>query len=125
MSQQPESGLNRKSNKMQNAFRKFFAPPVFPEDEDKSRSAAVLNSIGRIITIILVLRMIAGIFFEQELILSDVNLAFLVTILIIELTLYISRRGHVKIASLLLITAVWSGLSYLTWTSDGIRDAAF
>ncbi|HET9914438.1 MAG TPA: GAF domain-containing protein [Anaerolineales bacterium] len=110
---------------MQNAFRKFFAPPVFPEDEDKSRSAAVLNSIGRIITIILVLRMIAGIFFEQELILSDVNLAFLVTILIIELTLYISRRGHVKIASLLLITAVWSGLSYLTWTSDGIRDAAF
>jgi hypothetical protein len=30
-----------------------------------------------------------------------------------------------KIASLLLIVGVWLGLSYLAWTSDGIRDAAF
>ena len=31
---------------MQNAFRKFFSSPVFPEDEDKTRSAAILNIIG-------------------------------------------------------------------------------
>lgn len=110
---------------MQNAFRKFFAPPVFPEDEDKSRTAADLNSIGRFTTVVLVGRIIVGIVFKRETMLNDVNLAFLLTILIVEVTLYISRLGYVKIASLILITAVWLGLSYLAWTSDGIRDAAF
>lgn len=110
---------------MKNAFRKFFTVPVFPEDEDKTRSASVLNSIGRVTTIILVLRIIVGTFFEQEMVFGNVNLTFLITILIVELTLYISRQGYVKIASLLLIAAVWLGLSYLAWTSDGIRDAAF
>lgn len=107
------------------ALRRILAPPVFPEDEDKTRAAAILNSIGRITTIVLVLRIIAGTFFGQEFILGNVNLAFLVTILIIESALYISRWGYVKIAGLLLITTVWLGLSYLAWSSDGIRDAAF
>ncbi|MBN2117632.1 MAG: GAF domain-containing protein [Anaerolineales bacterium] len=71
------------------------------------------------------LRIIVGTFFEQEMVFGNVNLTFLITILIVELTLYISRQGYVKIASLLLIAAVWLGLSYLAWTSDGIRDAAF
>ncbi len=110
---------------MQNAFRKFFAPPIFPDDEDKSRLAAILNLIDWAIIIVLVGRIIVGIVSEREMPLNDVTLSFLITILIAGITLYISRRGYVNAASLLLITAVWIGLSYLAWTSDGIRDAAF
>ncbi len=110
---------------MRNALRKIFAPPVFPEDEDKSRSAAILNSIGRSITIIILLRVFLGIFSDRDIILSRVNQILLITIVIIELTLYISRRGYVKTASLLLITFVWIGLTFLAWSADGIRDAAF
>lgn len=109
---------------MQNAFRKLLAPPVFPEDEDKTRSAASLNIIGWSIAILLVFRILLGIFFKREPIFSDVNLSFVVTILITALTLYVSRQGYVRIAGLILITTVWIGLSYLAWTSDGVRDAA-
>jgi hypothetical protein len=28
-------------------IKKFFAPPVFPDDEDKTRTAKVLNAILR------------------------------------------------------------------------------
>jgi len=109
---------------MQKVFRRFFAPPVFPEDEDKTRSAVTLNVIGWTIigglTILFLLRNIA----PQAPIRSSVNLIFLGIILTTGLTLYISRYGYVQVASLILITMGWIGLSSFAWAAEGIRDVA-
>ena len=110
---------------MQNTFRGFFAPPVFLDDDDRTRSAAILNTIGwstiTILVILLTMRIIQG----QDTNLVEVNLLLTVIAIAIAFILYISRQGYVKTASLLFVIIVWIGLSYLTWVADGIRDVAF
>ena len=110
---------------MQLDFRKLFAPPVFPDDEDKSRSAAILNTIGWS-SLLLVL----GILFARTIQANDVNLAevngiLAGTVLVIAFLLYLSHRGYVSVASLIFVITLWSALSYIAWAADGIRDVAF
>ena len=110
---------------MQNAFRKFFAAPVFSEDEDKTRSAAILNILGWstmfIVVTLLIIRIVEG----RDINLVEVNLALTLIVMAIALMLFLSRQGYIKTAGLLFVTTVWMGLSYLTWIADGIRDVAF
>jgi len=110
---------------MQNTFHRFFAPPVFLNDDERTRSAAILNTIGwstiTILVILLAIRIIQG----QDTNLIEVNLVLIAIIIMIAFMLYISRQGYVKTASLLFVIIVWIGLSYLTWVADGIRDVAF
>jgi GAF domain-containing protein len=112
-------------NNMQNAVRKFLAPPIFPEDEDKTRSAAIVNTIGWSAIATLVILLVIRLFQGTDINLVEVNLILLATAATIAFVLYISRTGYVKTASLLLVGTIWLGLSYLTWVADGIRDVGF
>jgi GAF domain-containing protein len=110
---------------MQHAFRKFFAAPVFSEDEDKTRSAAILNILGwstiLIVVTLLIIRIVEG----RDINLVEVNLALTLIVIAIALMLFLSRQGYIRTAGLLFVTTIWMGLSYLTWIADGIRDVAF
>jgi GAF domain-containing protein len=110
---------------MQSAFRKFFASPVFPEDEDKTRAAAILNIIGWsaifVVATLLIVRLIQG----RDIDLVEVNFVLFFIVIASALMVFLSRQGYVKTAGLLFVTTVWLGLSYLTWIADGIRDVAF
>ena len=110
---------------MQNAFRKFFAAPVFSEDEDKTRSAAILNILGWstmfIVVTLLIIRIVEG----RDINLVEVNLALTLIVIAIAFMLFLSRQGYIRTAGLLFVTTIWMGLSYLTWIADGIRDVAF
>jgi GAF domain-containing protein len=110
---------------MQSNLRKIFAPPVFPEDEDKTRSAAILNTIGwstlLMLLCILMIRIIQG----NDLNFAEVNWVLSAVSVVIASVLYLSDRGYVKPASFLFIVTLWSGLSYVAWAADGIRDIAF
>jgi GAF domain-containing protein len=110
---------------MQNVFRKFFASPVFPDDEDKTRSAAILNIIGWsaifFVAVLLIFRIIQG----RDVGLVEVNFVLLFIVIASALVVFLSRQGYIKTAGLLFVTTVWLGLSYLTWIADGIRDVAF
>src|SRR5215213_3916561 len=110
---------------MQNDFRKILAPPVFVGDEDKTRSAAILNTIGWstlfIVTIILLIR----VFQRNDVNLTEVNWVLGAVIVAIASVLFLSRRGYVKTASFIFVATVWAGLSYVAWVADGIRDVAF
>src|SRR5215208_5194490 len=110
---------------MQNTFRKIFAPPVFPEDEDKTRSAAIINTIGWITLFITVAALTLRIVQGQDVNLVEVNLVLTAIIIVIVLLIFLTHRGSVRIASILLSSTVWLGLGYLTWLADGIRDVAF
>ena len=110
---------------MQNDYRKIFAPPVFPGDEDKTRSATILNTIGwstlLMLVCILLIRTIQG----NDLNLAEVNWILSAVITVIASVLYLSHRGYVKAASFIFVVTLWSGLSYVAWAADGIRDIAF
>ena len=110
---------------MQNDFRKIYAPPVFPEDEDKTRSAAILNTIGwstlLIVVSILLIRTVQG----NDLNFAEVNGVLATVIVAITTVLYLSHRGYVKAASFIFVVTLWAGLSYVAWAADGVRDIAF
>ena len=117
--------LNGESNKMKNSFRRLFSPPVFSEDEDRTRAAAILNAIGwssiAVLTTLLIIRTVQG----RDVNLVKVNFALMALLIAIALMLFLARQGYIRTAGLLLVTTVWMGLSYLTWVADGIRDVAF
>lgn len=110
---------------MQRDLQRFFSPPVFPDDEDKTRSATFLNASAwsclLIVVSILLIRMIQG----NDVNLAEVNWVLTAIILAIAFVLYISKKGYVRVASFLFIAIVWSGLSSVAWVADGIRDVAF
>lgn len=110
---------------MQFDFRKLFAAPVFSEDEDKSRAAATLNTIGwsSLLTVlaILLVRTIQG----DDSNLSEVNWILAATIIAIASVLVLSHRGYVRAASFLFVMTLWGALFYIAWVADGIRDIAF
>ncbi len=111
---------------MRNVFRKIFAPPVFPDDEDKTRTATVLNFAGWFIAgMDFIALIILRPFLSGEANLSTSNLALLGIVLVTLFALYMNHRGYVKLASFIVIALGWIGLTYLTLPSDGIRDAAF
>jgi GAF domain-containing protein len=110
---------------MQYYFRKILAPPIFPEDEDKTRSAAILNTIGwstlLIVVAILLMRTIQG----NDLNFGEVNGILVTVIATIAFVLYLARRGYVKASGFLFVVTLWGGLSYVAWAADGVRDIAF
>jgi GAF domain-containing protein len=110
---------------MQNVFRKLFAPPIFPDDEDRTRSASILNFMGWSVIILLTFLLVSRNIRPQGAMLGGSNLTIFVIALAAVAALYLSRWGYMQAASLILITIGWLGLSYLTWPADGIRDAAF
>lgn len=110
---------------MQNDFRKIFAPPTFLDDEEKTRTASFINTIGWstlfTLAIILILRVIQG----QDPNFVVVNWVLAIVIVVIAFLLFMIRTGYVRIASVVLVVTIWGGLSYVAWVADGIRDVTF
>ncbi|HMB24438.1 MAG: GAF domain-containing protein [Chloroflexota bacterium] len=111
---------------MKNVLHKIFAPPVFPDDEDKTRSAAVLNFAGwSIAGVDLIVLLLVRPFLSGGELLGTSNLILFGIVVLTLLALYVSHRGYVKLGSFIVIALGWIGLTSLTVPSDGIRDAAF
>lgn len=70
---------------------------------------------------ILIIRTIQG----NDLNFAEVNWILAAVIVVIVVVLYLSHRGYVKPASFIFVVTLWSGLSYVAWAADGIRDIAF
>jgi len=103
----------------------IFAPPVFPEDEDKTRKARYANVIAFAILAIviafeIVVRIFAGI---TKLSLFDLIL-FGLTILCAT-SLVLLRKGYVRFTSILLVALVWLATNGLAVTGAGARDSAY
>jgi GAF domain-containing protein len=110
---------------MRKRLYKFFAPPVFPEDEDRTHTAAVLNVIGWIIIAVLMTFLLIRKIAAPPQVSSSVNLILLVIIITSALALFISHRGYVRASGFILTAIGWVGLTYLAWSAEGIQDVAF
>jgi len=103
-------------------FKQLFSAPVF-EDEDKTRVAGLLHSIlltfiavSAVITVLIpLLYGRPGTFEEAFTLLSGAVMAGLGVWL-----LFLTRRGHIHVAGLLLTGTLWSIITYWTATVSGI-----
>jgi GAF domain-containing protein len=105
--------------------RNFFVPPVFPEDEDKTRKARYAHVIASgllAITILYegVVRSTVGFTGPAtfELILIGFALACIAG-------LWVLKRGYVQLISFLLVALIWSVSNGLAASSYGAKDASY
>ncbi|HLO29948.1 MAG TPA: ATP-binding protein [Anaerolineales bacterium] len=105
------------------ALRKFFAPPVFG-DEIKTRKAQLLSVIlwGLILIPIpyLLYHLIAA---PEHITRALIQTAFGETANVI--LLYLLRRGHIHLASILQVALFWLFFTASAFSSDGVRGAAY
>jgi GAF domain-containing protein len=107
---------------MNRVFR-FFAPPVFPDDEEKNRIAAILNTIllGTVVLlgILTILQGLIGSYLSQ-------TTAILAALVIVSVGLLVlMRRGYIRAAGFIFLFIGWILLTFQAWTYSGIRDATF
>jgi PAS domain S-box-containing protein len=106
---------------MLNRLRRLFAPPIFA-DEEKTRVAQILsgflwNAIGILSALIIVRIGWKGNNLATLFVLSGI-------VLLLAGGQILIRHGHVRGASIFLVTTLWIAMTYQIWRSDGIRDAA-
>lgn len=105
-----------KPRKMWTRIRKFLSPPVFPEDEEKTRVASFLNTILLIVLLIVVL------FATLTFIITLNFVRILIELFIVLMSLgilFLMRRGRVRLAGIIFSSALLIIVSIGTYLSGG------
>lgn len=108
---------------MPNWLQNLLSPPIF-DDQEKTRSARILNSFAwSAIGILVILILLRLIIWKTSSGSTSLRILFAI-ILILGAVQFMIRRGYVRSASIFLIIATWIALTYQAWIADGIRDVA-
>lgn len=103
--------------------RTIFAPPFFPEDEDKTRKAGYANLIAfAFLGIALVYEAIVRV---SGYYLSILDLIVFAVAAVCVISLVLLRRGYVALGSILLVALTWSATNGLAASGYGARDASY
>ncbi|HLG13818.1 MAG TPA: ATP-binding protein [Blastocatellia bacterium] len=102
-------------------IRRVLAPPVFQGDEDRTRTAAHLNAIvlGALAVIVLYTVVVAVIAPPSRPMWNVARVVFLIGVLILM------RRGHVRLACSLGVTAAWVVQILSAASNGGVRTPGF
>lgn len=104
-------------------IRKLFAPPIFEDDEEKTRNAALLNILLWVVFWAII---VASPFQVADSATLGAAIATAVVIAVFVLALgvliWMSRQGHVRQASRLLATLVWAVTTVAIIVFGGIRS---
>jgi len=99
----------------------FFKPPVFPDDEEKTRHAQALNALQLNLGFaILVFGGIGLMFFFVEKVITSIVLALGLLVAISSMVL--NRRGWVKASGLVMLFFLWVITVAMTFFSAGIQS---
>jgi signal transduction histidine kinase len=106
---------------MLNRLQIFFAPPVFPEDEERTRQAAVLNTLLISTLAFLILDvLIATPFIFAEKFFNTLSALLLLAVL--GLCFWLMRAGRIKLASVIFVSTVWAVLTFYMFFSNGLQS---
>lgn len=106
-------------------LKAFFKPPIFPDDEEKSRKAVYASSIslafsGAVLAFELFLRFTREV---QAFVLADFILIGLAVTG--ALSWWLVQKGRVLFASIMLVTLIWAGSNGIAASGFGARDPSF
>ena len=103
----------------------FFSPPIFPEDEDKTRKARLANAIALILSAIALTFEVVVRLFGNYRAVSVLDFILLGVVFTCFLSGLLLRRGYVQLGSILLVVLIWSATNGLAATGYGARDSSF
>jgi len=110
---------------MLNQVRNFFSPPVFPEDEEKTRKASYANAIA------FVFFGVATAYQAYIRLLGNYHSLSIIDMLVIMVAVFCAaglvllRRGHVRFTSFLLLVVTWVTANSISATGFGARDSSY
>ena len=110
---------------MKYSLRKFLAPPIFPEDEEKTRSAGFINAIVLTNIPILVLFIIIRVVTGQGEVYGLANIILAGIIAILTVVWLLMRAGWVRVAGYLHVTTIWLASTMIALMSGGINSTTF
>ncbi len=107
---------------MRNSLIKFFSPPTFPGEEEKTRAAFYLNAITTAVVPLLLVLLIVRYDLGVDL-LSNVILGAMAVLLFA--TWALTKMRFVRPAAYLLVSIAWAGSMVLAYTGNGVRGTGF
>jgi hypothetical protein len=106
---------------MRKLFLDILGAPVFPEDEEKTRRARVLNSLQLNMGIaVLVLGSLGAAFLFTEKVISSFIL--LIGFITVVIGMKLNRRGRVVAGGILLLVTLWIMTVFMMSVSGGMRS---
>ncbi len=104
--------------------RRFFNPPVFKDDEEKTRTAKVLNHVLSSAMVLLLLPALIGVplIYSRKIGTAIVVFALFSLILVSK---YLMHRGHVRQAGLFLVCTLWITFAGMIILGTGLKDINF
>lgn len=109
---------------MQNKLRNFLAPPIFPEDDQKTRSAYYINIIVLVSFFALLLFFIVRVA-QGNIPFSAQNLILLTLIVVMVVVWATMRAGAVQLAGYIHISMIWIASTLLALNGSGVRGTGF
>ncbi len=110
---------------MLNRVRAILTPPVFPDNEDKTRKAKYANAIAlAFLAIIVVYETIVRISLHYSGV-SVIDVAGIVLAMVCIVGVILLRRGHVRTISILLVAFIWLATNGIAATNYGVRDSSY
>ena len=111
---------------MRNFLTSLITPPVFADDENKTRSARyghwiALVFMGLILFYEIFVRIVAG-NFAPTITLDPIFITLFITLFI---NLKLIERGRVREANTLLVLLLWVGINFTAFIGFGVRDSAY
>ena len=99
-------------------LKRFFTPPVFQDDEEKTRTAHVLNTILLGLSVVYLLAGLAVLFVFVEKLGSLLIVVVLLSVLLV--VRFSMQRGQIRFASALLVSGLWVGVTILVSFAGGM-----
>jgi hypothetical protein len=105
------------------AIKQFFSSPVFEGDEEKTRSAQLLNTLLCLVLAGVILFTISVLFTLQNEMEPLVLIIAIVLGIVIAVLFILLRQGFVLPVGIILALTMWIGFSIPMFTFAGIHDS--
>lgn len=101
------------------------APPVFPDDEDKTRKAAYANAIIFVFLAAVISFQIGTRVFGDYTGFEIIDVIMIGMFFLCILGLMSLRRGHVQFTSIMIVVILWGASNYMAARLFGAKDASY
>jgi signal transduction histidine kinase len=103
------------------SIKEFFAPPIFTDDEEKTRRARVLTVLNNSLGISILLGVGIGVlfFFEEKTLTSIIAIFTLLENIILRGMI---RRNWVNLSSMITVFSVWAFTIFIIFISNGMQS---
>ena len=110
---------------MLKSMTNIFAPPIFPEDEDKTRKAKYANAIALTLIVLVLGYEIGTRFIRSHIGIEVADLILILLAAVIFAGWILLKRGYLQFTSILLVVLIWVASNGIAVIGFGIRDTSY